>query len=77
LQLWSLRNFFSDERMGLAFTIAGGPRQRSHSEVRVQLSQIREYPNLEGQVPVFIFPRNSASRLYLQALGSLFIASYD
>jgi hypothetical protein len=25
----------SDERMGLSFTIAAGPRQRSHSRVRV------------------------------------------
>jgi hypothetical protein len=33
-------------------------------------------PNLEGQVPVFISPRNMA-RLYSQALGSLFVASYD
>jgi hypothetical protein len=30
--MWSA---FSDERMGLPFTIAAGPRQRSHSRVRV------------------------------------------
>jgi hypothetical protein len=51
---------FSDERTGLSFTIAAGPRQRNHSRVRVPrvLSQFRDSPNLEGQVPVFISPRN-------------------
>jgi hypothetical protein len=70
--------------MGLSFTIAAGPRQRSHSQVRVPwnsdhilLSQIRGSPNLEGQIPVFISPRNRVAQLYPQALGSLFIASYD
>jgi hypothetical protein len=43
----------------------------------ILLSQIRDSPNLEGQVPVFIFPKNSMVLLYPQALGSLFIASYD
>jgi hypothetical protein len=35
LPLWSLCNILSDERMGLSFTIAAGPSQRSHSQVRV------------------------------------------
>jgi hypothetical protein len=34
-------------------------------------------PNLEGQVPVFISPRNRVALLYPQTLGSLFVASYD
>jgi hypothetical protein len=41
----------SDERTGLSFTIAAGPRQRSRSRVRVSwdsrpilLSQIRDFP---------------------------------
>jgi hypothetical protein len=42
----------------------------------ILLSQIRDSPNLEGQIPVFIFPRNRVAQLYHQALGSLFIASY-
>jgi hypothetical protein len=73
----------SDERTGLPFTNAAGPRQRSHSWVRVGtrdhilLSQIRDSPNLEGQVPVFISPRNRVAQLYPPALGSLFVASYD
>jgi hypothetical protein len=43
----------------------------------IVLSQIRDSPNLEGQVPVFISPRNRVAQLCPQALGSLFIASYD
>jgi hypothetical protein len=37
-------------------------------------SQIRYSPNLEGQVPVFISPRNRMAQLHPQALGSLFVA---
>jgi hypothetical protein len=40
-------------------------------------SQIRDYPNLEGQVPVFISPRIRVAQLYPQALGSPFFASYE
>jgi hypothetical protein len=43
----------------------------------ILLSQIRDSPNLEGQVPIFISPRNRVAQLYPQALGSLFVASYD
>jgi hypothetical protein len=43
----------------------------------ILLSQIRDSPNLEGQVPVFISPRNRVPQLYPQALGFLFFASYD
>jgi hypothetical protein len=43
----------------------------------ILLSQIRDSPNLEGQVPVLISPRNRVARLYPQARGSLFVASYD
>jgi hypothetical protein len=43
----------------------------------ILLSQIWDSPNLEDQVPVFISPRNKVARLYPQALGSLFVASYD
>jgi hypothetical protein len=41
------------------------------------LSQIRDFPNLEDQVPVFISPWNRVTQLYPQALSSLFVASYD
>jgi hypothetical protein len=43
----------------------------------ILLSQIRDSLNLEGQVPVFISHRNRVSQLYPQALGSLFVASYN
>jgi hypothetical protein len=61
----------SDERTGLSFTIAAGLRQGSHSQVRfsrdswhILLSQIRDSSNLEGQVPVFISPKNKVAQLY-------------
>jgi hypothetical protein len=38
---------------------------------------IWDFPNLEGQVPIFISPRNRVAQLYPWALGSLFVASYD
>jgi hypothetical protein len=38
---------------------------------------IWDSPNLEGQVPVFISPRNKAAELHSRALGSLFDAYYD
>jgi hypothetical protein len=38
---------------------------------------IRDSPNLEGQVTVFISPRNRVAQLYPRALGSRFITSYD
>jgi hypothetical protein len=42
----------------------------------ILLSLIRDSPNLEGQDPVFISPKNRMARLYPQALGSIFFASY-
>jgi hypothetical protein len=32
---------------------------------------------LEGQVPVLICPGNRVAQLYLQVMGSLFVAFYD
>jgi hypothetical protein len=43
----------------------------------ILLSQIRESPNLKGQILVFISHRNRVAQLYTQALGSLFVAFYD
>jgi hypothetical protein len=47
------------------------------SESRILLHQIRDSPNLEGQVRVFLSPRNRVFQLYLQALGFLFVVPYD
>jgi hypothetical protein len=68
--------------MGLSFAIAAGPRHlilRSDSrgsQDHLLLSQIRDSPNLEGQVLVFISPKNRVSQLYHQALGAIFVTSY-
>jgi hypothetical protein len=43
--------------------------RRTHNHIL--LSQIWDSPNLEGQLPVFISPRNKMAQLYPQALGSL------
>jgi hypothetical protein len=43
----------------------------------ILLSQLRDSTKLEGQVPVFTSPRNRVAWLYPQALGSLFVVSYD
>jgi hypothetical protein len=48
-------------------------RTRDH----ILLSQIRDSHYLEGQVPLFISHGNRVAQLYPQALGSLFISSYD
>jgi hypothetical protein len=82
MRLWLLSNVLSHKRMGLSFTIAVGPRQCSHSQIRVPrnyilLTQIWDSPNLEGKVLVFISPKNRVAQLYLQALSSLSVAPYD
>jgi hypothetical protein len=43
----------------------------------ILLCQFWDSPNLEGQVPLFISLRNRVAQLYPQAVGSLFVASYD
>jgi hypothetical protein len=62
----------------------GGPRQRSHSRVRVPRVNLLPYftvsdsrlPQPGGPGPR-ISPRNRVTHLYPQALGSLCVASYD
>jgi hypothetical protein len=60
----------------LASTVVLGSESRGTHD-HILLSQIRDSRNLEGQVPVFIYPRNRVVQLYPQALGCLFVASYD
>jgi hypothetical protein len=73
----------SDERTDLPFTstIAAGPRQRSHSYVRVPRDSWQYFTlsdsRLGGPGPRSYIPQEQGGRLYPQALGSLFIASYD
>jgi hypothetical protein len=51
--------------------------ESSESHDHILLCQIRDSFNLEDQVPVSLSPRNRVAQLYPQALGSLFVASYD
>jgi hypothetical protein len=62
--------------LGLASTVILGYESLG-THYHILLSQIRDSPNLEGQVPVFISPRNRVAQLYPQALGYLFVVSYD
>jgi hypothetical protein len=55
--------------------ILGSESRGTHDHIL--LSHIRDSPNLRGQVPVCISPRNRVAQLYPQALCPLFIASYD
>jgi hypothetical protein len=67
-------------RLKLLLGLAGAVILRSKSRGthdHILLSQIRDSPNLEGHVPVFITLRNRVARLYTQAPGSVFVASYD
>jgi hypothetical protein len=60
----------------LASAVILGSESRETRD-HILLSQIRDSPNLEGQVLVFTSPRITVAQLYPQALGSLFVASYD
>jgi hypothetical protein len=55
--------------------ILGSESRGTHDHIL--LSQIRDSPSLEGQVPVFISRTNRVAQLYPQALGYLLVASYD
>jgi hypothetical protein len=61
----------SNERTGLPFTIAAGlasavilGSESRGTHDHILLSQIRDFPNLEGQVPVFISLGNRVAQLY-------------
>jgi hypothetical protein len=49
--------------LGLSSAVIFGSESRGTRD-HILLSQIRGSPNLEGQVPVFISPRNSVAQLY-------------
>jgi hypothetical protein len=75
----------SDERTGLSFTIAAGPRQHIHSCILVPraswpyftVSDLR-LPQTGGPGPcTFYIPQGQVAQLYHQALGSLFVTSYN
>jgi hypothetical protein len=67
-------------RLQLLLAFASAVILRSESREthgQILLSQIRGSSNLEEEVLIFISPRNRVDSLRSQALGSLFVASYD
>jgi hypothetical protein len=71
-------------RIGLSFTIAAGPRHRSYSQVRVPQDSWPHFTVSNSRLPqpgrpgprIYI-PQEQGGPVILQALGSLFVASYD
>jgi hypothetical protein len=81
LSIWGA---LSDERTGLLFAVAAGlasavifASESCGAHDHILLPQIRDSPNLEGQIPVFMSFRNRAAQLYPLALCSLLVISYD
>jgi hypothetical protein len=80
----SLWNILSDERMGLSFTTAAGPRQRSHSQVRVPRDSWPHFPVSDSRLPqpggpgppIYI-PLEHVGTIIPPGTGFLFVASYD
>jgi hypothetical protein len=62
--------------LALVSAVILGSKSRGNRD-HILLSQILRLPQPDGQVPVFISPRNRVAQLCLQALGSLFGVSYD
>jgi hypothetical protein len=62
--------------VALAKSVFLNPESRG-THVHILLSHFRDSPNLEGQVHVFISPRNRVSRLYPQAVASLCVVFYE
>jgi hypothetical protein len=70
--------------MGLSFTTAAGPRQLTHSRVRVPRDSWPHYTFSDWRLPqsgrpgprIYI-PQEQVSPVIPQALGSDFVASYD
>jgi hypothetical protein len=54
----------SDERMGLWFTIAAGPRQRSHSRVRVPWDSRPYFTLSDSRLPFSSLPTARMSSLH-------------
>jgi hypothetical protein len=72
-----------DERTGLSFINAAGPRQRSPSRIRVPWTHDRillrsglRLPQPGGLGPRIYIPQKEGGPVIPQALGSIFVASY-
>jgi hypothetical protein len=66
LFLWGA---LSDERTGLQFAVQSLNGPSRAEPVTILNCLIWDSPNLEGQVPIFISPRNRVVQLYPRALG--------
>jgi hypothetical protein len=62
--------------LGFASAVIHGSESRGLITIFYCL-RFETLPNLEGQAPVFISPKNKLVRFCPQALGFLFVASYD
>jgi hypothetical protein len=62
--------------LAVASAVVLGSKSRGTHD-HILLSQIRGPPNLEDQISVFLSIRNRVAQLHLQALGPLFVASYN
>jgi hypothetical protein len=74
----------SDERMGLSFTIAAGPRQRSLSRIRVPRGSWPRFtvsdsglPQTWRPDPRIYIPQEQGGPVLPPCTGFLFVASYD
>jgi hypothetical protein len=62
--------------LGLASAVIFTSESRETHD-HILLSRIRDSPNLVGHFPVFISPRDRVAQLYPEAMGSIFVVSYD
>jgi hypothetical protein len=69
------RPLWGEDRSAICSVIT--QRSESRKTVTILYCLIWKSPNLEGQVPVFISPRNREPQLHPRTLGSLYILSYD
>jgi hypothetical protein len=69
----------SDERTDLSFTIVAGPRQRSHSRIRVPWDSWPYFTVSDSRLPQpgRPSPRGQGSPVIPQALGSLFLINHS
>jgi hypothetical protein len=74
----------SDERPGLSFTVPAGPRQLSHSCIRILRDRLPYFtvsdsrlPQTGGAGPPIYVPQEQSGPDIPPGTGSLFVASYD
>jgi hypothetical protein len=73
LFLWGA---LSDEKTGLQFAAQSLNGPSRLEPITILYCLIWDSFNLEGQVPVFISPRNRVAQLYSRAMASLYVVSY-